>query len=320
MKIDNAPKRYLPFIKGTYQVAAGLAVLKPDTKIFDFDQTSLDYLEGKVKARDEDLSKYYVRGKVKDHELKFILRFIARTLAREYPNYFKLVENDEVMRLECLLTDEYLNYDDAYFDAHNSSLLYDYKDGLDAMVSQIPDDVAIWRREQTKEFLALAHLCAPNHWDPNDKVGKSFNEVHAPVGDWQSELAPKAQALVSTMIEKGPYERFAWGLATDDRLNHHPRPPAGIELSQWQGRNFSKENPALFVRVERQVLCPFSELGLGLSLFFIRTYFYDVLELSIQERAQLVSALKGMSAQTLHYKGLSSSQGEIIEYLEGLNS
>ncbi len=309
-------KRYLPFLKGTYQVAPGLSLLTKDQKIFEIDESYERYHENKVAARDEDLSKYYVRGKLKGHEQAQIVRFMARTLAREYPQYFELDENEEVLRLTCKLTSELITFDDEYFDAHNSSLLYDYRDGLDAIVSQIPEDVAIWRKDNTKEYLDTIHLCAPNHWDPREKVQKNFNEVHAPVGNWQESLAPKAQALVESMIHKGPFERFAWGLATDQRLNHHPSPKQGTDLAEWAGRSFDPNNPELFLRVERQVLLPFSDLGL--SLFLIRTYFYEAKNLEHQEREALISALLSMTPETLRYKGLAQDQAQIIDYLKAL--
>lgn len=309
-------KRYLPFLKGTYQVAPGLSLLTKEQNVFEIDENFEKYHENKVAARDEDLSKYYVRGKLKGHEQAAIVRYIARTLAREYPQSFELNENEEVLRLTCKLTSELITFDDEYFDAHNSSLLYDYRDGLDAIVSQIPEDVAIWRQDNTKEFLDTIHLCSPNHWDPREKVQKSFNDVHAPVGNWEENLAPKAQALVKSMITKGPFERFAWGLATDQRLNHHPTPKAGVAPSEWAGRSFDPKDPSLFVRVERQVLIPFRELSL--SLFLIRTYFYEVKSLTVQERQALVSALRSMTPETLHYKGLAQDHTQIIDFLESL--
>ncbi len=315
MKHDEK-KRYLPFLKGIYQVAPGLSLLRSDQRIFEIDKDIEDYYENKVAARDEDLSKYYARGKLKGHEQSAIIRFIARTLALEYPRFFELSENDEVLRLTNKLTSELITFDDEYFDAHNSSLLYNYVDGLDAIASQIPEDLAIWRKEETKEFLDTVHLCSPNHWDPREKIGRNFNDVHAPVGEWRESLAPKAQALVESMIKKGPFERFAWGLATDTRLNHHPEPRAGVESELWRGRSFDPKNPALFIRVERQVLVPFADLSL--SLFLIRTYFYDVTTLNGDERGALKGALKSMRPETLAYKGLTQSYTQIIDYLETL--
>lgn len=312
----DSMKRYLPFLKGTYQVAPGLSLLTGKFNYFELDENLDQYLENKTAVRDEDLSMYYVRGKLKGHEQAAIIRFMARTLASEYPDAFKLEENAEVLRLSCLHTSELITFDDEYFDAHNSSLLYNYQDGLDAMVAQIPEDIAIWRKDDTKEYLDTVHLSAPNHWDPREKAGHNFNAVHAPVGEWQQTLAPKADALVQSMINKGPFERFAWGVATDNRLNHHPCAPKSVASEDWMGRRFNPDRPELYLRVERQVLIPFKELSL--SLFLIRTYFYDVKELSLEERSALTTSLHSMRGETLKYKGLDRDLPQIVEYLKTL--
>lgn len=319
------PPRYLPFLKGLYEVAPGLSLLGADrgygpvdAKLWQIDESFAHYQAEKTRARDENLDKYYPPHQLQDFELLPVIRLIASTLAREYPEHFKLSENEEVWRLECLLTDEILTFDDAYFDRHNSSLLYHYKDGLDALAGQIQEDIAIWKgHPHSPEHLALAHLCFPNHWSPAEKLGKGFNDVHQTVGDWQQQLAPKAESLVKTMVTKGPFVRFAWGLATDQRLNHHPLPPPQTPADKWHGRRFESKQPELYVRVERQCLSPLPSHGL--SLFSIRTYFYDVKELSALECQALMSSLRSMSAETMAYKGLENQQ-EILAYLASLHS
>lgn len=317
--------RYLPFLNGVYEVAPGLSLLSADrgfgtadAKLWQIDESFDHYHTEKTRARDENIDKYYPPHQLPDHEVLPVIRLIASTLAREYPQYFKLSDNEEVWRLECLLTDEILTFDDAYFDRHNSSLLYNYKDGLDALCGQIQEDIAIWKSNpHTPEHLALVHLCFPNHWSPADKLGKGFNEVHHPVGDWHQQLEAKAETLVKTMLTKGPFVRFAWGLATDQRLNHHPLAPPHKVSSDWHGRRFERQNPELYVRVERQCLSPLPMHGL--SLFSIRTYFYDVKELSASECQALMNSLLTMTPETLAYKGLQN-QKEILEYLASLHS
>ncbi|MEJ2688192.1 MAG: DUF3445 domain-containing protein [Gammaproteobacteria bacterium] len=110
--------------------------------------------------------------------------------------------------------------------------------------------------------------------------------------------------------------RFAWGLATDNRLNHHPEPPAGVDKAEWSGRHFDRDDPALYLRVERQVLW-----GLPRShscLFTIRAYLTDCRDLAPAQIGQLRTALATMPADSLAYKGLAGDRDAIVAWLTEL--
>ena len=121
--------------------------------------------------------------------------------------------------------------------------------------------------------------------------------------------------MVQAMIERGPYVRFAWGLSTDSRLNHHPQPPAGIDAQTWQGRHFDLNAPRLFLRLERQILWGFPTANA--ALFTIRTYFRDCATLRSDANlcTKLCAAIESMNAESLHYKGLFQSKPPILEWL-----
>ncbi len=189
-----------------------------------------------------------------------------------------------------------------------------YTSALDALACQIQEDLAVvCRRADGSDGLAAVHLCSPNHWAAEEKIGRHFAQVHAPVAG-MGLLNQRSADLIRAMIERGPYVRFAWGLGTDTRLNHHPEPPPGIPPADWQGRHFDPEHPRLFVRVERQVLWGFPQQEA--ALFTIRTYFRDCARLTPQERTQLRLAISSMTPQTLAYKGLAAHHDPILEWLK----
>ncbi len=128
-----------------------------------------------------------------------------------------------------------------------------------------------------------------------------------------------APAMMHAMVHKGPYVRFAWGVATDARLNHHPEPPPGRDAESWAGRRFDPGHPAAFLRIERQVLwgLPRHEA----ALFCIRTYFVDLCAIRANpaQRRQLLSALEDMSISMLRYKGIHESRDQLRGWLaEGM--
>jgi len=49
------------------------------------------------------------------------------------------------------------------------------------IAKETDEDFLIHRIKDGKDFLSSAHVCFASHWDPLDKIGKSFDEIHAPV-------------------------------------------------------------------------------------------------------------------------------------------
>jgi hypothetical protein len=107
--------------------------------------------------------------------------------------------------------------------------------------------------------------------------------------------------------------RFAWGLSTDMRLNHHPEAPADHDPLDWEGRAFDPAKPKLFVRTERQTLTGVPQVQA--VLFTIRTYFEDVQSLTQAQQNQLHDAIESMSHDTLRYKGLHADKEKLLNFL-----
>ena len=179
-----------------------------------------------------------------------------------------------------------------------------YVSALDALAAQMQEDMAIVQISEEDNRLVAIHAVAPGGWDPRKKIGKSFQEIHAPVAEIEN-LAGKAQALLKNIVKGGRYQRFVWGLSPDTELNHHPENAAPLR--------FDASLPALYLRVERQVLVGFeSESAL---LFCIHPYFLDCATLSTEQRLALSKAIQTMTEASRAYKGLTESFNDIIEWL-----
>ncbi|MEP1059329.1 DUF3445 domain-containing protein [Stenomitos frigidus AS-A4] len=189
-----------------------------------------------------------------------------------------------------------------------------YVSTLDALASQLQDDITVVSRSNDDHWMSAIHLCYPNHWSAEAKIGRDFATVHAPVAG-MTAMNQRGKAIVQTMITRKPSVRFAWGLSTDTRLNHHPVPPAGVAIDTWQGRAFKPQQPQLYLRIERQVVWGFPDCDA--ALFTIRTYFRDchVIKQDPRLNASLVSALQSMPPNSLLYKGLDASREEIVTWL-----
>jgi heme-dependent oxidative N-demethylase alpha subunit-like protein len=174
-----------------------------------------------------------------------------------------------------------------------------------AIAQDVAEDLVVLARDASgPERAILVHVCFPSGWRPESILGQSFEQIHAPVPEFDA-VARAAPALVAALIERGPYVRFVWGVSADDRLDHHPEhgPRAA-----W-----SSSTPNGYLRVERQVMVPFPEVAA--SLFLIRTYLYEFAELTPDERLTLASALEQTSPAILAYKGLGEALPHVLRLL-----
>ncbi len=300
---------------GFYRLGTDLGNGARDGQLLQIDSSFSFWRQNKERARAEALDKYWCSERLAPTVASAVARCLVEQLLSEHPDLFRLERRDGLSALHCQHTQETLCFDEAMELVSGQTLQNGnppYAGALDALANQVQEDLAIICRDTAGDWLAAVHLCSANHWAAADKVGRPFAQVHAPVAQMEA-LNARAASLVAAMIEKGPYMRFAWGLATDTRLNHHPQPPAGIDEKLWRGRRFERTDPHLYMRVERQVLWGFT--ALDAALFTIRTYFVDCAQLERARRAQLATALAAMSTEVLAYKGLTHSRDEMLAWL-----
>ena len=321
---------YFPFASGRYEVKVGLRNLgtdfgnaESDSRVFQFDKQWLEYRRQKMHSRRESLEKYVCEEGLTNAARRAIFEFFLRCLSQEYPDCFRVERSrGNGLVLYCQLSGErlFFNHDLGFIRAEiaegkGGKPNPPYSSGFDALASQIQEDVAITELDVNGEdALTGLHVCFPNHWNPQDKIGHSFIEVHAPVPGFD-KISRQSKSLMSTLARRGPFVRFAWGLATDRRLNHHhPIPPLhGKDIDAWTGRRFNPQYPELHLRVERQVLMGLA--GAKAFLFTIRTYFEDVKLLSRERLNQLAAAVESMPWEVLVYKGIADQQQEILAWL-----
>ncbi|WPP51596.1 heme-dependent oxidative N-demethylase family protein [Catalinimonas niigatensis] len=310
------PARYLPFTSGRYTTTPGLHSLttdfgngKADQQIFQIDAHWPIYSENKRNCRRENINKYFKTHQLKESTARQLALFIIHQLLSEHPSVFSIEKRQKNNLFTNQLHQETLCFDQNYVLSGESN----YVSILDALASQVQEDMAVWQWDGETDWMAMIHLCAPNHWSPAEKIGKPFSAVHQPVAG-MDKMRQRYQPMLKTLIRGGNFVRFAWGLSTDNRLNHHPEPATDSNAALWHGRRFDPENPSLYVRVERQTLTGFPEANA--VLFTIRTYFEQVSDLEYVHRNALFSALNSMSPETLEYKGLIEDVEKITAYLQ----
>ena len=320
-----APARYFPPANGRYEIKTGFSNLgadfgngAADGQVFQIDRQFPRYRREKLASRRERLSKYVITDRPGDGVLHAVTELMLQRLAQEHPEHFRLTGRPHGRQLVCALTDETLTFDrDLELTAAEGAHMPDppYQSTWDALACQVQEDLAVLEQTPAGDRISALHLCLPNHWAAEDRIGDDFTAVHRPVAGFE-RIARQHQALVRAMVERGPFVRFAWGLATNTRLKHHPMPPAGVDEDEWSGRHFDRRDPALYLRVERQTLW-----GLPHSrscLFTIRAYLTDCRDLTRAQIGQLRAALATMPVDSLAYKGLARDRDAIVAWLTEL--
>jgi len=295
--------KYLPFLDGKYSTAPALVVLAKapnpiDQFIFQIDEKYTQYIANKQRCRAEDIRKYFCEKDLTAATAVPMNKYMAGQLVKEHPGIFSFEQNDGRNILTNSKTAESITWRDDWMAVDNKN----YLSLFDALCSQVQEDVAICQLDGDKDWLAAIHLSSANHWAPGDKIGKPFSSVHGIVPGME-KLNQNYFKMLMTAVSKGPYTRFAWGISTDTRLNHHPLPPPSVDPIYWQGRRIEHDSSHIYLRVEKQNIIGFAEQNA--FLFTIRTFFYDIEELSGDEKQALFTAVEGMSPESLKYKGLT---------------
>lgn len=155
-------------------------------------------------------------------------------------------------------------------------------------------------------------VCVPSHWAPEDKLGRPFATVHAPVADNQALLAASRQ-LVQLVTGGDRFERFVWTLTPSGRYDQHPRRHARTPWPQMADPvAFAGQ---CFLRSERQTFFPVP--GRRQAIFTIRVALQPLAEAaqSREDAQRLHDALASMSDAVLAYKNLAAARAPLLSWL-----
>jgi len=157
-------------------------------------------------------------------------------------------------------------------------------------------------------WLAVA---LPSHWAPEQKVGLHFTQVHAPVAD-NATLLAAANALSRLVTGPTRWERFVWTLTPRSTLNAHP---ALRPVIHWAPGDAEAVAAQACWRTERQTFIPLPQAALAVFTILVDC---QPLTQAIDGRdkaQQLHDALATMSPDVLHYRGLGTVRGPLLDWL-----
>ncbi len=223
------------------------------------------YRRSKIETRTRGLENYYRSlGYGRIH-----IEFLISLLAKEYPQFFTINEQSQIVNLRCELTKEILcfNRSDLSLDLKNSSVSCRYLDSFDALTMQLPGDLVLHQVESDGDRAHTIHLCHANGWSAPWGVGKSFSELHLRFPIVKKILPMPKKILESFTKKDAKFERLgAVQFRTSKAFDRHPDISREILNPPLCPRG---EN--LYLRFERQSFNPVP--GSNFFLFYIHTYF-----------------------------------------------
>jgi hypothetical protein len=156
-------------------------------------------------------------------------------------------------------------------------------------------------------------VCLPSHWAPEDKVGRRFAEIHAPVAD-NAVLLAASDALVKLVTGEDRWERFVWTITADPNLQQHPRHSPRVP---WPADATADALAArAFFRSEHQTFIPLPAMQQAVFTIHIQS---EPLALAIddaQRARRLHAAVASMSPAVLAYRGLTDAQPRLLDWLD----
>ena len=154
--------------------------------------------------------------------------------------------------------------------------------------------------------------CLPSHWAPQDKVGRHFAEVHAPVAD-NALLVRAGEHLLRMVCGAEHWERFVWNVTRHPRLNAHP---LAVDPAPWAADAFADAAaPRAWFRSERQTFLPIAEATQAVFTIGVDNVPLAQAIDTPAKAARLHAAVASMSDAVLAYRSLTDVRATLLAWL-----
>ncbi|MGD9831457.1 MAG: heme-dependent oxidative N-demethylase subunit alpha family protein [Piscinibacter sp.] len=155
-------------------------------------------------------------------------------------------------------------------------------------------------------------VCLPSHWSPQEKIGRHFAQVHAPVADNRLLLAA-SDHLARLVTGTQRWERFVWTITPEVRLDMHPqRTPKRLWPEDADAEGLAR---SAFLRTERQTFIPLPESHQAIFTIHVESGPLAEVVTAADEAAALHAALATMSEAVLAYRSLAPARDRLLEWL-----
>ena len=270
---------YQPWVGGPFRWRLNLRPLDP-ANWFEFDERTDAMLAYKAELLGAERTTVHQSMPEADDACREVLEATRAHLAEHHPG--RLVESDP--------------------DEHP----------LVAAARLVPEDMALMFRHEGQLVFGAGVVCFPNRWDLPSKLGRSMQDVHAPVAQLNDQLAGPIDAFFDRLNPTKGFWRLGWGLIETDELY---QPLDGTAPPRLAIPPAERAGEQIWVRVERETLRSFPRTGA--VLFTIRTHLSRVDELLDRpdDLARLAEAIDQLPPDVADYKGTGPLTGPLLEWL-----
>ena len=148
-------------------------------------------------------------------------------------------------------------------------------------------------------------VCLPSHWSPEEKVGRHFAEVHAPVADNQT-LITASDHLARLVTGADRWERFVWTVTPRATLDNHP---ARCGPMQWDA------DSTPWFRTEHQTFIPLPAHRQAVFTIHVELRRLSQSIETATHAQRLHDAIASMSPAVLAYRNLSVPRERLLAWL-----
>jgi dimethylamine monooxygenase subunit A len=299
--------KYFPF-PSQFDLKMGTSLMREDDTIVEVDEHYHNEIKLKRSLLDKDHSYYFNSLPETNFAQWEVLESIIDHLVRLDPINFSILKSGN----KWLFQNNLLSENSAFTSGDNNSLPFA---PLDWIGRQVQEDLVIMN---TLGEVVAGQLCFPSGWSLNEKLGKQFMEVHAPLPSVTAPMIQAGNKLLARLPWSKPVARNNWGFRYGNQLDLSSkysiayREKLALEIATLSEQEFGEE---IFLRVEHQTLTrlPLSSF----VLFTIHTYTSSLKEEcnSIERIQTMLSFLKSTPKEVIEYKVMTPMYDRLIHYL-----
>jgi dimethylamine monooxygenase subunit A len=303
----NTPTKDFPYA-ATFDLKMGTSLLDVNAPQFLVDEDYHEEIKLKSTLLRQDHAYYFKslpESKVAQWE---VVSQLMGQLVHHYPTHFFLEKVNESWSWRNKLLDN-----TAAFHFGEDMSLPD--EPLDWVGRQVQEDLVILNEGG---YLIAGQLCFPSGWSLEDKFGKHFLEIHAPLPGLMNTMIQNAHKMIERIPVGKPVTRNNWGIRIGRQLDlstKHSTAYKDLLLKIAPTLTEDTTGKQLFLRIEHQTLSRLPESKC--ILFTIRTFHESLENLtsSPSRSAAILHYLETVPDEVLDYKLITPFRGALTAYL-----
>lgn len=186
---------------------------------------------------------------------------------------------------------------------------------LDWIGRQVQEDLLLLDGSSADCPLIAGQLCFANRWSLEEKMGRSFLDIHAPVPGFGEQIGRSSNLLLERLKPDRPVWRYNWSLVLGGELDLSTKVYAAVQ-ARMPVVTAANCGSVCYFRTERQTLARLPQTGA--VLFTVHTYRtpLDTLAHDAAWARRFLAVLDETAPALLAYKGVTPVEEALRGYLE----